>query len=219
MTRRSSYFAIEIDAPQLKYMKLKDYRSDKIVLKNLGSLAMIDIATEYSSPLGPMKRVIITDFLISVSSVKHMIISQLTLEIIFRYSKRIPKFDNLYHLQAVFSSSMIHLLPIFLESCPNLKDLILDYYFDGARETELTSVSQCLLSTLECVEIKELLIKEETWKKLARYFLENSVLLKKLILRFNDFSIANQDSDIFQELCTFTKPSQECQIIIHRQCH
>lgn len=56
---------------------------------------------------------------------------------------------------------------------------------------------------------------EVTGKKLVRYFLENSVLLKKLILRFKDYSIANHDSDILKGIGTFTKRSNKCQIIIH----
>lgn len=67
---------------------------------------------------------------------------------------------------------------------------------------------------LECVEIKNLTIEEETWKTLARYFLENSVVLKKLILRFKDSAISKQDSDIFKELVTFTKLFGGCPIFI-----
>lgn len=37
----------------------------------------------------------------------------------------IPNFHNLSHLQASFSSSSLHYLLVFLESCPTLKNLIL----------------------------------------------------------------------------------------------
>ncbi|KAF3550107.1 hypothetical protein DY000_02002597 [Brassica cretica] len=111
---------------------------------------------------------------------------------------------------------MLQLLPIFLESCPNLKDLVSDCFVSTEPElNELSYVPQCLLSSLECVEIRGLSMDEETGKKLVRYFLENSVLLKKLILRFKDYSIANHDSDILKGIGTFTKRSNKCQIIIH----
>lgn len=101
------------------------------------------------------KRDIIRDFLTGISCVRDMIISQRTLEVniyfamhicnkkcdlipydvsfsfffqvLYLYSKLgpIPKLDNLYRLQAAFSRSMFQLLLVFLESCPNLENLIL----------------------------------------------------------------------------------------------
>ncbi|XP_023640238.1 F-box/FBD/LRR-repeat protein At2g26030 isoform X2 [Capsella rubella] len=164
------------------------------------------------------KRDTIRDFLIGVSSVRQMIISQPTLEVLHRYSKLgpIPKFDNLYRLQATISWSMLHLLLGFLESFPNLKNLILDFVVSTEPEQDgLKLVPQCLLSSLESVEIRELVMGEETGKKLVKYFLENSLVLQKLTLRFEDYSISNQDSDIFKELYTFTKGSRSCEVIFH----
>lgn len=84
-----TYFSVEIDAPRLEYLNFNDNESDMIVLKNLTSLSMIDIDTEFNvkfggSPLEPedlSKRDTICDFLTSISSVRHMIISQRTLEV------------------------------------------------------------------------------------------------------------------------------------------
>ncbi|KAG7532696.1 Leucine-rich repeat 2 [Arabidopsis thaliana x Arabidopsis arenosa] len=188
-------FAVEIDAPRLEYMSFKDNQSDKIVVKNLSSLFMVDIDTKFNvefggSPLTPMnlrKRDTIRDFLIGISSARHMIISQRTLEVLGRYMELGPisKFRNLHRLHAAFSSSLLHVLPIFLESFPYLKNLILDFTVSPeTRQTKLRYVPRCLALTLECVEIKGLTKEEETGKKLMKYFLENSVVLKKIILRF-----------------------------------
>ncbi|KAG7637477.1 F-box/FBD/LRR-repeat protein [Arabidopsis thaliana] len=220
-----TYFSVEIDAPRLEYLNFNDDQSDTIVVKNMTSLSMIDIDSEFNVKFGGSrlepgdlrKRDIIRDFLTAISCVRHMIISRRTLEVLDRYSKLgpIPKFNNLYRLQAAFSRSMLQLLLVFLESCPNLENLILDFTVSTEPEQDgLTYVPQCLLSSLECVEIRELIMGEETGEKLVRYFLKNSVVLKKLILRFEDSSIANQDSDIFKELITFTKPSPSCEVII-----
>nr|BAB02606.1 unnamed protein product [Arabidopsis thaliana] len=223
-------FAVEIDAPALKCMTFSDSQSDKIVLKNLNSLSMVDINSDfhlkYGKTLGPRKRNVIRDFLIGISSVRHMIISKLTLEVLFRYSKlgrKFPKFDNLTRLEATLSRSMLELFPSFLESFPNLKNLIVLSDLREAKEIKLSHVPQCMLLNLESVEInlqygeiKRVIIMEETVKELVRYFLENSVvLIKKLILCFEDLSKANQDSDIFKELLKFTKLYPRCQIIIH----
>ncbi|VVB01399.1 unnamed protein product [Arabis nemorensis] len=75
--------------------------------------------------------VIISDFLTGISSVRHMIISQRTVKFMLLdiYSQvkvgPVPKFNNLSRLQAVFASSSLPILPAILESCPNLKHLIL----------------------------------------------------------------------------------------------
>ncbi|XP_019083511.1 PREDICTED: F-box/FBD/LRR-repeat protein At2g26030-like isoform X2 [Camelina sativa] len=219
-------YSVEIDAPRLEYLNFNDDNSDMVIVKNLTSLLMIDIDTEFNvkfggSPLEPgdlSKRDTIRDFITGVSSVRHMIISQRTLEVLYRYSKLgpIPKFDNLYRLQAAISGSLLQLLLVFLESCPNLENLILDFVVSTEPEQAgLDYVPQCLLSSLESVEIRELVIGEETGMKLVKYFLKNSVVLRKLTLHFKDSSMANQDSDIFKELHTFTKRSRCCEVIIH----
>ncbi|ESQ39559.1 hypothetical protein EUTSA_v100011931mg, partial [Eutrema salsugineum] len=165
-------FSAEIDAPRLGYMSFRDDQSDMIV-----DLSKIDA---------------IHDFLIRISSVRHMIISHGNLDVLnlYFYLRPIPNFHNLYRLEAAFPKSMEQFMPVFLESCPNLRNLILE---EG--QTEHTYVPQCLVSTLEC---------EESWKKIVRYFLENSVVLKKLLLRFRDSSTSNRDS-VFKKLLTFYK--------------
>ncbi|XP_019085295.1 PREDICTED: F-box/FBD/LRR-repeat protein At2g26030-like isoform X2 [Camelina sativa] len=221
-----TFYSVEIDAPRLEYLNFNDDNSDMVIVKNLTSLFMIDIDTEFNvklggSPLEPgdlSKRDTIRDFLTGVSCVRHMIISLRTLEVLYRYSKLgpIPRFDNLYRLQAAISGSLLQLLLVFLESCPNLENLILDFVVSTEPEQGgVDYVPQCLLSSLESVEIRELVIGEETGMKLVKYFLKNSVVLQRLTLHFKDSSIANQDSDIKKELHTFTKRSRNCEVIIH----
>ncbi|XP_019096407.1 PREDICTED: F-box/FBD/LRR-repeat protein At2g26030 [Camelina sativa] len=226
-------FAFEIDAPQLKYMYFSDDQSDRIVLKNLTSLSMIEIGSDFHVDRGSTsyreRRNAIRDFLNGISSVRHMIISESTLKVLFHYSKlgRIRKFDNVTRLQAAIYSNMLELFPAFLESFPNLKNLILDLIV-VTREIKLNGVPQCMVLNLECVEIKlKDVMVEEPVKTLVRYFLENSVVLKKLILRFKESSEAmkvyarakkassraKKVSDIFKELSTFTKLSPRCEII------
>ncbi|XP_020866105.1 putative F-box/FBD/LRR-repeat protein At5g44950 [Arabidopsis lyrata subsp. lyrata] len=181
----------------------------------------IELDTEFnvkfdSSPIEPVdlsKRDIIRDFLTGISIVRHMIISHRILEVLYHYSKLgpIPTFHNLSHLQASFSSPSLQLLPAFLESCPNLKNLILD---SVPEQIDLTSVPRCLTSTLEYVKINKLIMREETGIKLVNYFLENLAVLKKLALSFVDCPMPNKASDIIMELVTSTKLSHGCQVIV-----
>ncbi|KAH0910087.1 hypothetical protein HID58_033408, partial [Brassica napus] len=178
--------SVKIDAPRLKYMSF----SDRIVVKNLNSLLKIDIDTDFNiKPLILLsevlsKRDIIHEFLTGIASVTHMIISQPTLEVLYHYSKLgpFPKFHNLSHLQAAFSSSSLPLLSVFLESCSNLKSLVLDFSVstEPEQKMDLTKVPQCLISTLERVEINKLNMWEGPGMKLATYFIMNSAVLKKL---------------------------------------
>ncbi|ESQ39591.1 hypothetical protein EUTSA_v10001125mg [Eutrema salsugineum] len=129
----------------------------------------------------------------------------------------IPKFLNLYRLDPRFSSSMLQFLPAFLESCPNLKKLILDFSVSAQpEESELSYVPQCLSLSLESVEITQLIrIKEETVIKLVNYFLENSAVLKKLKVSFIIYPMTIQELDIFKSFLTSTKLSPRCQVFIY----
>ncbi|EOA15268.1 hypothetical protein CARUB_v10028667mg [Capsella rubella] len=224
-------YAVEIDAAQLKYMKFMDTGCGRIVVKNLSSLFKVDLDTAFDKyvygrriwiPKKLSMRDVIPNFLTGISSVRHMIISYRTVRILHCYSilGPFPKFDNLYRLEAKICSYMFEFLT-FLERCPNLKTLILDFGYNVTKkkQIEVRYVPRCLLVSLEYVEFKGLIWEEEIGKKQARYFLENSVVLKKLRLWcFRDSLTSKQDSDISKELLTFTKRSPECQIIMHCHC-
>lgn len=79
---------LEIDAPGLEYLSLKEDHFDRIVVKNLTSLFMVDLdikfVVEYGVFLDPedlSKRNEVSGFLAGISSVRHMIISQKTVKV------------------------------------------------------------------------------------------------------------------------------------------
>ncbi|KAL0722501.1 hypothetical protein Bca4012_037100 [Brassica carinata] len=145
----------------------------------------------------------------------------------------IPKFNNLSRLEAVFHSDLLQSLPAFLECCTNLKHLVLvkhavlintwmcivenlafcavcegcSFRGDGGR-MELTDVPRCVSSTLECVEIKDKFEWEEGKMKVASYFVENSAVLKRLIL-----SLTVYNQNIYDKVNQLIKRSTGCQII------
>ncbi|EOA14791.1 hypothetical protein CARUB_v10028091mg [Capsella rubella] len=83
----------------------------------------------------------------------------------------------------------------------------------GETDDDLTNVPLCLISTLEYVKINRLVMKEENGLKLVNYFLENSVVLKKLTLSFTHSSVTNQQLESYKKLITSTKLSPTCQVI------
>ncbi|KAH0866323.1 hypothetical protein HID58_083534 [Brassica napus] len=182
---------------------------------------------EFFDPWDASKRIEISDFLNGISCVRHMIISAKTVQALDLYSKvgMIPKFNNLSRFEAVFHGKLLQFLPTFLECCPNLKHLVLvkpllslccSFRGDGGGEgLELTDVPQCVSSTLECVEIQEILELEKGKMKATSYFLGNSALLKKLILSPTAYDPRNVvESEIVYKVNKLTKRSTGCEIII-----
>uniref|UniRef100_A0A1J3D4D9 Putative F-box/FBD/LRR-repeat protein n=1 Tax=Noccaea caerulescens TaxID=107243 RepID=A0A1J3D4D9_NOCCA len=168
-------YAVEIDAPGLEYMNFSDGHSGRVVAKNLTSLFMVDIDSGFNVFLGgnvTMERKgIVRDFFTGVSSVRHMIISQHTLQALYRFLKlgTISVFQNLSRLEASFCTFLLQVLPGFLENFPNLKHLTVYLVHTNVPDPdnlEPTVVPRCLLSTLECVEIKEVITeKEAVWNR------------------------------------------------------
>ncbi|KAJ4901561.1 putative F-box/FBD/LRR-repeat protein [Raphanus sativus] len=217
---------MENDAPGLKCIEFRD----DVGKKNLSFLHMVDIDFKFNVEIGSnLEMKYPNEVLNGVSSVRHLIISQRTLKELYRCLNMEPisKFHNLSRLEVSFSSLLLQVLPNFLEIGPNLKYLTLYLVFSTEIEgenLELTNVPRCLLSTLECVEIKEVITGEETgmmrtnkiralrvakkkkkiWMEVVRYFLEDSLVLKNLILCLTD-------SDITKKLLTFTKRFRRCQ--------
>ncbi|KAL1224001.1 F-box/FBD/LRR-repeat protein [Cardamine amara subsp. amara] len=223
INRGDADFTVEIDAPRLEYLSLSNSQSDRIVVKNLSSLLMIDIHTKinlkYDSHLqleDLRKHDLFYDFLTGISSVRHMIICEQTLKVLCCYSKvePIPQFHNLHHLQAKFISSWSQLLPALLEWCPNLKILSLLGFCNSKEpwEIDFTNVPRCLISTLEYVEIQKWMLKDETEINLVNYFLENSAVLKKLTLSFGHPSITKQMLESYKKHITSTKLSSNIKL-------
>ncbi|CDY36410.1 BnaC05g10110D [Brassica napus] len=208
--RSSVKCTLEIDAPMLEHMTLGEDHYDSVMVKNLTSLFMVDLGIKFAVKFGEFvdpgdlsKRNEIRYFLSGISSVKHMNISEKTVQALELYSNvgLIPKFNYLSRLEAVFPYKLLQFLPAFLECCPNLKHLILEVYYSREMEDafELTNVPGCFLSTLECVQLKRIHEWEEEEMKVATYFLENAAVLKKLTLSLTNYPRYVSDEEIFEE--------------------
>ncbi|KAG7660050.1 F-box domain [Arabidopsis suecica] len=214
---------VAIDAPKLKYLRLSDHRIASFILNDLASLVEADIDTVFNlickkmfNPNDLNKRNMIRDFLVGISSIKTLIIASSTLEVIYDYSRcePLPLFRNLSSLRVDFYGYKWEMLPIFLESCPNLKSLVVGSA--NYREKEginILSVPRGFLSSLEYVKIERPLKGEAMEMKLVSYLLENSTILKKLTLCLDD-SIKKEESVILKELNTIPRLSSACQVVI-----
>lgn len=80
---------------------------------------------------------------------------------------------------------------------------------------EFLDAPKCLISTLEHLEIKGLFALGENEMELIGYFLNNSAVLKKLIVSFvGDPDLCGPESDIYKELKKFRKLSRRCSIVV-----
>ncbi|XP_019084330.1 PREDICTED: F-box/FBD/LRR-repeat protein At5g18770-like [Camelina sativa] len=195
---------VEIDTPRLKYLTLIDNnfkRFFKII--SMSDSVKVDIDVDrHDLPGYILSQInVIYNLLSNFTAVKVMTISRKTLQLIYFFRDDInplPKFRSLIRLRAsMFLDTPLVLLPIVLESCPNLKHLNLELVKDGYRvENKLSTVlSFCLVSSLESVEMESPITEKETEKKLVRYFLDNATSLKKLVLRLNLSQGEKHESD------------------------
>ncbi|KAL1202248.1 F-box/FBD/LRR-repeat protein [Cardamine amara subsp. amara] len=215
---------VVIDAPRLEYLKLNDYQTASFIIKNPDSLAKVDIDVVFSlsderrfDPGDLLKRNMICNFLGSISCVKDMTISSTTLEVIYDYSRcePLPLFRNLSSLRVEFTHYSWEMLPIFLESCPNLKSLVLVYNHYLKKGIDISPGPRCFLASLEHVNIERAWNREAIeMVKLVSYFLENSTILKKLTLCLAEFRKKEEYIVILKELLTIPRLSTSCQVVV-----
>ncbi|XP_023636250.1 FBD-associated F-box protein At5g22730 isoform X1 [Capsella rubella] len=213
-----------IDAPRLEYLKFEDDLSESKIITNSGSLAKVNVVYVFnehdSADVADLpKRNMVRNFLTSISGVRDMKISEPFVEFLY-YNidfDPLPQFCNLSCLKAKFSLHYLEILPTLLESFPHLKSLVLVLDFDQEREDEdvqisFSSVPRCLVSSLEFVEMKYF-NGGPAKMEVARYFLENSGVLKKLVLHLRCFS-HEEGFYMLKDLLALPRGSSTCQTIV-----
>ncbi|CAA7051613.1 unnamed protein product [Microthlaspi erraticum] len=218
---------VVIDAPLLGFLSIEDDLSDSFIVKNMHPNAKLDIwlafgLLEFEEANVLSKASMIREFLPGVSGIKEMIIWCDTFKAISLYSKLepVPRFRNLSLLVANLYSTDMKWLPTFLEICPVLKSLILEWFgdyeemcSDYMNQISFSSVPECLSSSLEFVDIKSSVSGHVAEIKLIRYLLESSAILKKLTLRLNCCAKQNV---IFKSLLKIPRRSVTCEVVVLR---
>ncbi|KAL0709727.1 hypothetical protein Bca4012_016705 [Brassica carinata] len=210
--------SVVIDTPKLEYLSLMDYyhfRSFEITSKAESFKVDIDVEFELMTDYSLEKK-IIDDLLNNFSGVKVMTMSWRTLLFInsSHQTNPLPKFHGLTRLRATMclnASSL--LLPVVLESCPNLKHLTLELFvYRYAVSTRPSTVlPRCLVSSLESVEMLSPVTEEATELRIARYFMKNSTKLKKLVLRLNQSSTeVKHKPGVLEQLVKFSRRYSLC---------
>ncbi|AED93066.2 F-box/FBD/LRR protein [Arabidopsis thaliana] len=219
-----------IDATRLKYLNLEADQYESKTIRNSGSLTKVNLLGYFhmknnddDDEVDLQKRDMVHNFFTSISGVSDMKISSQAFALFIMNTMPFsPKFCNLSCLEVEIFLPSLETLPTFLESFPNLKSLILGLrYWTPKKELRLSFVPRCLLSSLEFVEIKGCsrsnmervkYVGEPIETKLARYFVENSTILKKLVLPLRSSTPEEIYSVDFWNFLEFPRRSSICQI-------
>ncbi|KAG7557579.1 FBD domain [Arabidopsis suecica] len=180
----------------------------------------VDIDVDFDEPRrhNLPERDIIYNLLNNFSAVGDMTVSCKTLKLIYsiQHMNPLPKFRDLTRMRAtMFLNTSLEVLPMVLESCPNMKRLTLELVNDDHPEAVVTKLSTvlsfCLVSSLESVEMESPITEKATEKKLVRYFLDNATSLKKLVLRLNLSHGEKQEPSLYKNLFDSSRRSRVCQ--------
>uniref|UniRef100_A0A1J3DAT6 FBD-associated F-box protein n=1 Tax=Noccaea caerulescens TaxID=107243 RepID=A0A1J3DAT6_NOCCA len=216
---------VVIHTPRLEHLSLKDYQYRSFEIVSVSETVEVDVDVVFEAIGGNigalMERHIICNFLTRVSNIRDMTMSRRTLEFIYHYLEMNPlfKFHELARLRVtIFLNSSPKMLPVILETSPNLKFLTLELVHDSlvtkGRSRLLTLLPRCLLSSLESVYIESPITRKATELKLVRYFLENSATLKKLVLRLNQSTGERHEPGVLKQLFESPRCSSLCQFVI-----
>ncbi|XP_010539171.1 PREDICTED: FBD-associated F-box protein At5g22730 [Tarenaya hassleriana] len=186
---------VVIEGPRLRYLKIFDFRTDVFKISSLDSSATVDLSLTFNELYGDIP--VIHGFL---------------------KGEALPEFRNLSHVSATFSYHLLKMLPTLLESCPNLKSFVLKGKDSCSEKNQIRFKSvppRCLVTSLESVEI-EIPISWNAERQLAKYFLGDSEVIKKLTIRCGESTSEEKAGGILNELAALSPPrrSTTCEVVL-----
>nr|VDC87120.1 unnamed protein product [Brassica rapa] len=227
---------VVIDAPRLCFLNINDNISKSVIIHKLESNAVLQISLlgivrleEFDDEFfDDIYEVIVSSkisnihkFLHGISMARSMKICRGTLKIMCHYSKLepFPQFSNMSYLDITLYPRDFKWLPAFLESFPNLKYLALVMVCDDRKggfsedidQVSFSSVPECLLSSLEFVELIAP-VQYDVELKLVKYLLKNSAVLEKLILRLASYN--SRRDYMLKKLLKIPRVSTKCKVVI-----
>ncbi|XP_010417702.1 PREDICTED: F-box/FBD/LRR-repeat protein At1g80470-like isoform X2 [Camelina sativa] len=186
---------VVIHAPKLEYMSIINYQSESFIVQSIAPYAKVNIDLNFDVEEDDDDHMIL-GFLTAISTVQEMTISARTLEIADCYRlDPLPQFFNLTCLHASLPESSWEMFATFLGYCPNLNSL--DLEFDGLPETKEIKdsfVPQCFKLSVKFVLLKipTTVTKTSSKMQLARYFIRECLVLKKLMLNESFGNVINK---------------------------
>ncbi|CAH8361822.1 unnamed protein product [Eruca vesicaria subsp. sativa] len=226
---------VVIDCPRLYVLNIKDNVSKSVMIRNLGCNAILqmslvgmvrlleiddDFCDEIYEEGVLLGRSNIHTFLHGISMARSIIMSRGTFKIMCQYSKLepLPQFGNMCYLDVTLCLHDFQWLPAFLESFPNLKQLVLVMVCDDREgfpdedidQVSFSSVPECLLSSLEFVDFQAT-VQYDVEIKLVKYLVKTSAVLKKLSLRLASYSRRDK---MLKKLLKTPRASTKCKVVI-----
>ncbi|CAI9088470.1 OLC1v1022804C1 [Oldenlandia corymbosa var. corymbosa] len=196
-----------VDAPKVEHLRLFDFVSNSITVNPMPYVtkSRISVSKEYYYNISRQKmrdyESKICALFWSISNAKYVIVGSHMMEDLGEsFTKRLPVFHNLVHLELDFEEvNGAIFLPTLLEATPNLETLKLpqgityflkEGYINDYEENSHVkyvwmppkNVPRCLLSTLKMVEIRGISGEVKLELKVIKYFLKNAMVLERMTI-------------------------------------
>ncbi|CAA7061070.1 unnamed protein product [Microthlaspi erraticum] len=210
---------LSVDAPRLKYLNFNDDVSRSQILSNFSPSVRVNLGGGYipyfTDGNDLSKKLLVSSFFYAISRVTDLIISENTMRLISSCFKgeALPQLCNLSCLEANVCLIDVEILSRLFDSSPRLKSFVLNLTHPTVVDSDPTSfwfVPQCFFSSLEFVEIKCCYNGERVAMRLASYFAENSVALKKFVLRWTDHVL--EEDSVLRDLHALSWRARTCEV-------
>ncbi|KAA8523888.1 hypothetical protein F0562_010311 [Nyssa sinensis] len=207
------YNKLEINAPALEYLNLRDGRSDYFSFQNLSSLVEAHLVVHHGGGrLVNHYGFIIFHLLHRLSNVKFLFLSVDDMKPLTDSHYKSPPFHKLTRLEVHVRSCNWNILPNLLERCDNLEVLVFskESKRHGDPHESCWIPAQPLFLHLTTVVISgfEGLTDE---LELVQYILENAKVLKTMRIKTCSLDIEAK-FDVLQKISIFQRWSKTCQV-------
>ncbi|KAL1111494.1 hypothetical protein V6Z11_D02G063400 [Gossypium hirsutum] len=194
-------YVVVINAPNLIYFQCTDAVAQGYTLSTMKSLEKAHISICNCDTIDSQT---IATHLIQVCNVRSL---RLTINEIFRTSK-LPIFHNLIEFEFLgrgFNGREIWLVE-FLHRMPNLKTLTLNFPVVAGTQWKALEVPSCLSFHLKEIEISRF---NTHMIDMVSYFLDNAIILEKLIISMDALTVT-QKKKARNQLLQLVKSSKKC---------
>ncbi|CAA0816275.1 E3 ubiquitin protein ligase RIN2 [Striga hermonthica] len=204
---------VKIDTPALRFLELRDIRSEEISAEGFASLVEANI---YMNLVEPIEDVVsyshsVMGLVNKLCNVTCLNLSTRTMEVPdSAFRALVVKFPNLTKLD--FSAD-VRFIPFLLENADNLETITFgSLYGDQERWIEPKKVAPCLVSHLRTVRVTYFSFTALQFK-MVRYIIRNAKVLRRMEIQTRHCTLKEKHEAI-KKISLSERGSEACQVVI-----